>query len=397
MKNTKKAVLQLITLILAIALSSGSALSQLTFRGYLENRFFTTVLDNDFAFGHLKNSLRTGNYNRARIIAEKDVSEKSSITLAVDYFTYHGYMLQFLRDPGSDDANTPTTDGERISIDRAYMRLYFKRADVTIGKQLVFWGRSFLWSPFDVFNRINVLEPREEKAGINAFKIMVPTGDLSNFEAVYEVGDRIDNSRMGLRALFNWKGVEFAGTAIHNVSEYFKQDIVGLDFKTDLYVTFTGEIARYSEKPITAGLFETMDYYKIVLGADYSFNLGKMLLLMTEYYRDTGGAVDKDKYDFNRRLYGLSPFLGRDYLYTMAQLQYSDHLSFSLGSIFNLNDKGGLLMPGIRYSIFTDTEMTFGTYIPIADEGTEFNPPDILDPFNYSGNAIFYFWFKLFI
>ncbi|MCP4727573.1 MAG: hypothetical protein GY863_21215 [bacterium] len=398
MKFTKKILLLLFTLILSILITTGSALSQLTFRGYLENRFFTTVINNDFAPNHLENSLRTGNYNRARIIAEKDVSEQSSITLAVDYFTYHGYLLQFLRDPGAVSDSSPTSVGERISIDRAYMRLYFKRADVTIGKQLIFWGRSFLWSPFDVFNRVNFLEPREEKSGVNAVKVTIPTGDLSSIETVFEAGEMIKDSRAGIRMLFNWQRTDFAGTVLHNVTENFRQNIYGFDFKTDLLIlTLSGEFARYSEEPVISGAFTPVDYYKFVIGADYSFNFGKMLLLMAEYSRDTNGASNKNDYDYSRRILGRSPFLGKDYLYTMAQIQYSDHLSFSLSSIMNLNDKGSLLMPSIRYSIFKDTEFTLGTYIPIADKGTEFNPPDILDPGNYSGNAIIYVWFKLFI
>ncbi|MFC1492760.1 hypothetical protein ACFL6O_02275 [candidate division KSB1 bacterium] len=398
MNIMKKTVLVLLASIFCIILISGTAMSQLTFRGYLENRFFTTVLNNDFSPDNLENSLRTGNYNRARIIAEKDVSENSSLTLAVDYFTYHGYLLQFLRDPGAVSDSSPTTAGERISIDRAYMRLYFKRADVTIGKQLVFWGRSFLWSPFDVFNRINFLEPREEKSGVNAVKITIPTGDLSSIETVYEAGEKIKDSRAGVRMLFNWQRTDFAGTVIHNATENFRQDIIGFDFKTDLLIlTFSGEFARYSDNPVVSGAFVPVDYYKFVIGADYSFNFGKMLLLMAEYQRDTDGASNKNDYDYSRRIFGRSPFLGKDYLYTMAQIQYSDHLSFSLSSIVNLNDKGSLLMPSIRYSIFNDTEMTIGTYIPIADKGTEFNPPDILDPENYSGNAIIYVWFRLFI
>lgn len=396
MKN--KIIIFLSVFLISSSIQTESTIAQLTFRGYLENRFFTTVLNNDFAPDHLEKSLRPGNYTRARIISEKDVSEKSSITLAVDYFTYQGYLLQFLRDPGSESGSSPVFTDERISIDRAYMRLYFKRADVTIGKQLIFWGRSFLWSPFDVFNRINFLEPREEKSGISAVKVTIPTGNLSSIETVYEAGEKIKDSRAGIRMLFNWQRTDFAGTILHNAAENFRQDIIGFDFKTDLLVlTLSGEFARYSEKPVVDGAFDSVDYYKIVIGADYSFYFGKMLLLMGEYYRDTEGAADKNDYDYNRRVLGRSPFLGKDYLYTMAQLQYSEHLSFSLGSIINLNDRGSLLMPSMSYSIFTDTEMTLGTYIPIAEKGTEFNPPDILDPENYSGNAIIYFWIKLYI
>ncbi len=374
----------------AILLFAAEVQAQISFRGYLENRLFLTFLNNNFSPNKLDKNMRSGNFNRARVIMEKEVSERSSITVAVDYFTYHGMLMQTY-DSGSNDSNN-----EKISIDRAYIRLYFDRADVTIGKQLISWGRSFVWSPFDVYNRINVFEPREEKSGVNAFRITVPVGDLSNFEAVYEVNDKLDDSRFGLRSLWNVHNVEFALNAIHNPGQFFKQDIAGFEIKLDYGPGIWIEGARFNEESYGSVSFNDTDYYKWIFGFDYSHDFGKLLYFMTEYMIDTGGADNKDSYDFLRPAFGRSQFMAKNYLYSMLQLQYTDLLNASVSTIANLTDNGVMIMPSFGYLLFPDTQLTIGAYIPVAEKGTEFRPSTTIDLQGTSGSSTVFLWLKLF-
>lgn len=372
------------------------ALAQPQFRGYLENRLFITFLNNDFAASHLKNSMRFGDYNRARIIMSSAVSENSSLTLAVDYFTYHGYIQQQLRQTGTGGDSTATPIDQRIVVDRAYIRLYFSYADVTIGKQRISWGRSMLWSPFDVFNRVNFFEPQEEKFGINAFRITVPTGTISMIDVVFAPKDLLDKSSAGIRALWNWHGVEFAVTAIHYVHLLFRQNIYGFEWKGDKEVGIWFEGAYFNEKPSDSGIMLPANYFRWLVGLDYSFDVGNGLFIMAEYTHDESGEPDKTRYNYSHLFTGRRLLLARDYIYSSIQFRYSDLTSLSTTILANMNDRSVFFMPGISYLIFPDSELRLGMFLAVSKHETEFNPLPAKDPLNRLGNSVLYAWLKVY-
>jgi|GEM_PF-857014 len=372
------------------------AWAQPQFRGYLENRLFVTFLNNDFAASHLKNSMRFGDYNRARVIMSSAVSENSSLTLAVDHFTYHGYIIQQLRQTGTGGDSTATSIDQRIAVDRAYIRLYFSRVDVTIGKQRISWGRSMLWSPFDVFNRVNFFEPQEEKFGINAFRITIPTGTISMIDVVFAPEDRLDKSSAGIRALWNWHGVEFAVTAIHFVHPLFRQNIYGFEWKGDKEVGIWFEGAYFNEKPFDSVILLPANYFRWLIGLDYSFDVGNGLFIMAEYTHDESGEPDKTRYNYSHLFTGRRLLLARDYIYSSIQFRYSDLTSFSTTILSNMNDRSVFFMPGISYLIFPDSELRLGMFLAVTERGTEFNPLPAKDPLNRLGNSVLYAWLKVY-
>lgn len=364
--------------------------------GYFENRFFITIAENDVAFSHLKNSLNFGDYNRARIIMRHDVSANSSLTVAVDYFTYHGFLQQQVRQPGTGTDFTSTSDDQQFVVDRAYLRLYFRNADVTIGKQRISWGRSFIWSPFDVFNRVNFFEPQEEKLGVNAFRISIPFGPTSSLEGVFVPENKFDTSSGGTRLLWNWHGMEMAASAIHFATPRLRQNIYGVEWRGDAGVGYWFEGALYNENPAMLNLVVPDKYYRWVIGTDYSFNIKNGLLLTAEYSHNESGEPEQNRYNYNRIFTGTRPLLARDYLYGSASLNFSDLLSVSATVLANLNASGYYFMPSLQYQLFPDTDLRVGTFIPVADTSSEFNPSDAVDPFGTFGNSMVYAWFKVY-
>lgn len=394
-QSRKRSTLTGFTVVI-LFLTAQVATAQPRFRGYLENRFFATFINNDFALSHLKRSVRTGDYNRARVIMEHSVSDNSSLTIAVDYFTYHGYLQQQLRQPGSGSDPTSASSDQRVVIDRVYMRLTFTHADITIGKQRISWGRSLLWSPLDVFNRVNFFEPQEEKFGINALRVQVPLGITSSIEGVYAPDDKPDNSSSGIRLLWNWAGTEYALTTIHFANPLLRQNIFGFEFKTDKFLGIWFEGAHFNENRFRIPENISASYFRWLIGLDYSFNVRNGLLIMTEYTHDESGEPHKNRYDYSALFTGQRSLLARDYLFSSLQLRYSELTSWSAAFLSNVNDGSLLAMPQYNRLIFEDTELTLGMYIALADKGTEFNPKPESDPANAFGNATFYAWIRLY-
>ncbi len=373
-----------------------TAAAQPQFSGFLENRFFITISDNDVALSHLEETLRFGDFNRARTVMTHQVSDNSSLTVALDYFTYHGFLQQQFRQPVTGTDPTASSEDQRIVVDRAYLRLYFSDVDLTIGKQRISWGRSLLWSPFDVFNRVNFFEPQEEKFGVIAFRVTIPLGNTGSLEGAYVPENRFDTSSGGMRLLWNWKGIEFTASALHFANPLIKQNIFGLDWKGDAKVGLWFEGAIFNEKPFAPAVITPREYFRWLLGTDYSFAIKNGLLIMAEYSHDESGVAEKRTYNYDLLFAGIRPLLGRDYLYGSTVLQYSDLLSGTVAVLANLNDSGILIMPSVQYLIFPDTELRIGAFISAADTGTEFNPSEEVDPVGAFGNSTVYTWLRLY-
>ncbi|MFC1476994.1 hypothetical protein ACFL6L_00850 [candidate division KSB1 bacterium] len=395
--SSAHASLYMITFAL-ILLLTGTAFPQLQFKGYLENRMFITFIDNNFNPADYKESIRWGDFNRGRLEMSADVSDNSYINLTVDHYTYHGYLLQLLRQPGSGNNPVTAAEDQKIQVDRAYIKLYFDKADVTLGKQRISWGQSLLWSPFDVFKRVNFLEPQEEKPGVNALRVTVPLGVTSSFTGVFAPEATADESRAGARFIWNLSGSEFAVTGIHNVINTISQNIYGFSVKTDMVLGLWFEGAYFKEKPLPGRTGMPADYYRWLTGADYSLNLNSMkLLISAEYTHDESGEPHRERYNYFNAIMRGRTLLARDYVYGSAQLMYSDHTSFSTTVLSNINDRGIMFMPAVRHSLFPNTEMTIGMYAALAEAGDEFEPLPVNDPFNYIGNGVIYCWLRLYI
>jgi len=59
--------------------------------------------------------------------------------------------------------NPGQQDSTYTKLDRAYVDFNFPRFDITLGKQHIATGVSYLWAPLDVYNRVNIFNPAEEK------------------------------------------------------------------------------------------------------------------------------------------------------------------------------------------------------------------------------------------
>jgi hypothetical protein len=254
-----------------------------------------------------------------------------------------------------------------------------------------------LWSPFDVFNRVSIFEPQEEKSGVTAIRVTVPTGITGSIEGVFSPETTAEESRAGLRILWNRFGSEFTVNTIHNVVNTYAQNITGAGIKTDLIIGLWAEGAHFSEKPLPGNTGINSDYFRFNAGIDYSFDFGKRLFVSMEYMHDESGESDKSKYDYISALTKGRSLLGSDYIYGMGQLTLSEFTTLSAGVMANMNDGGVLLMPGLSHSLFPNTELRLGVYVAAAKEGTEFNPSAVMDPLNYAGNTVLYCWFKLFL
>jgi hypothetical protein len=330
--------------------------------GYFENRFF--LVDNlDVKWENFKDKFSLGDYNRLRLQMKASPSKKVTVNAAVDFFSFHGFITG---PPGTySEPGDPTAGGERVKIDldRAYIDLYFKKCDFTIGKQRIAMGVSYLWAPLDIFNRINIMEPKEEKPGANAFKIYVPLGPASGLTGVFSPDNNFSSSKAGFRAQTQVSGIDTAATFIRSGAK--ETSIYGLDFRGENFIGWW----------IEAGYFASPGQKdkKIVLGFDYTFPIKNGLYWLNEFYYDSSGEKESSNYDYELLVSGDRFTLGQKYFFSMLRYGFTQFISASFSYIGNWGDGSYILNPMIQYEISQDVLVFAGFYFPLGKKEREFN------------------------
>ena len=359
--------------LLFILLSCLSTLrADLDIFGYYENRFFILTKGN-LSLREISERFSLGDYNRLRLQFKSSVSKNISLNLAIDFYTFHG----IIKGPLGVYENNTQPDSTQTTLDRAYIDLYFPKFDVTIGKQRVAIGVSHLWAPLDLFNRVNIFEPREEKPGVNAFKIYIPLGQASSITGIFSPEENFKSSKSGIRAQTHHKGVDMALNLIYYGMK--KQTIYGIDLRGENIVGWWIE-GGYFSSPLENNL-------KIVIGFDYTFSYKKGIFWMNEFFYDESGEKDEALYNYNKLLEGDRFTLGQKYYMSSLSYSFTDFLSASITYIGNWTDGSYIISPGLQYEVAQNVSLRTGLFFLMGKKGGEFN--------REGANDILFIWLKI--
>jgi len=342
--------------------------------GYFENRFF--LLDDPYAAGEnlaLADRYKLGDYNRLRLNFQASPSEKVSVNMAVDFFSFHGIIQSPLGTyKGTGDTSTSQTN-VLLNLDRAYVDLYFKKCDVSIGKQRLAVGVSYIWAPLDIFNRVNIFEPKEEKPGANAIKIYIPLGSSSSLTGIFSPENDFRTSRSAVRAKTQLWKIDTALTFIHSGTT--RTSIYGLDLRGENFIGWWLEAGYFvALDPDAVGYNVYNRDIKLVLGFDYTFSVKNGLYWLTEFYYDSTGEKNPGRYNYSLVLSGERFTLGRIYFFSMLRYHFNGFLSAAFSYIGNLGKGDGsfILNPFIQYEISQNITASTGLYIPCGHKEGEF-------------------------
>ncbi|MFO7657117.1 MAG: hypothetical protein R6W78_08620 [Bacteroidales bacterium] len=219
---------------------------------WFPNQSFSVKLElrNRFMYGDQIKSDLTGDYLKS---IEKD---KGVADLSVNLFSGKSYVFNNM-------------------IDRAYV-LYSKgKFDVTIGRQRINWGQTFVWNPNDIFNTYSFFDfDYEERPGSDAVRLQYYPGMTS----VAELAAKADSAgNLTVAGLYR---INKFGYDIQVLSGVLNSEdvMMGLGWSGNIKnVAFRGEMSYfhpYKNFSDTSGLFF------VSTGFDYSF--GNSLFLQIE-------------------------------------------------------------------------------------------------------------------
>lgn len=357
-----------ISVILLLITNTTSAV-EIDFSGYLENRIYLQEFEDTPL-----TELNAATLIRARIHLEANPSENSYCKLTWNGDSYYGNFRKLYQKE------------YEYTLDRAYFELYYPQFDLTIGKQRVAWGVSYLWMPLDYFNQINMLEPEEELAGINAIRLYFPLpnihilGIMTGVTAVISPKDSLNTSQYGIRLDHTISGTDLSLSGFYDGK--LDKTIVGADIRSEWHVGFWSEVA-YNQ-------IDDSSFWKEVVGMDYTIDYKRGIYVLAEYYHDESGKSDPKNYNFMEIVRGHRVTLAKNYLYGICRYPFTDYQSISLSTIYNLDDDSYLLIPEYNWNMMQNLDLTMGSYVLSGNEDGEFNMQQLL-----VGERAYFLWLTM--
>jgi hypothetical protein len=281
---------------------------------------------------------------------------------------------------------------ETFTLDRALIKLYFKYVDIYVGRQMVAWGTGYAFNPTDMWNQKNPLDVSAPKVGVNALRLEIPLGDLSNLNFVGVPGPDIKSSSAGIRWKTNIKGWDASLSfsrymnADRRIIRYMNADrrILSLPEKLVGGADFTGQIGEvgvWSEAAVVNFKYTEMEtyesdstYLQLDAGVDYTFENG--LYVMAEYYHNGLGETHHSRYqpfDIFYQYMGDMAGLAKNYLMLGTRRNLLDKYDVSLFILTNIDDASAVFLPSVDYYFSDDVSINIGANLAAGEkEYTEF-------------------------
>jgi hypothetical protein len=249
------------------------------------------------------------------------------------------------------------------NLDRAYVKEAARGFDLYVGRQAVAWGTAKVINPTDVVApfRFDELD-REERVGVDAVRLRVPTGELSEIDTGYVAGRDFlpQNSAFWAREKWYVLGADVSASLID-----FRQNLLaGIDAARSV----GGAGAWFEAAYVFAGLFgsnQRDDYLRGSLGADYNFNDRAYGYL--EYHYNGAGADNPADYLSLRShtafILGTDFLVGTQYLTPGLTYQLTPLLSLGGQSIFNLLDGSAFVSGQVEYNILQNAYLSLGVLL----------------------------------
>ncbi len=270
----------------------------------------------------------------------------------------------------------------RHEIDRAFAALHLGRAELTVGRQAVGWGRGVLFGAVDLFAPFTPLEAdREWRRGVDAVRADLRLGRGLSLDAVAAGGASPEESAVAARLrgftgdvdgelIAGWRGRDWMLGATSSAA------IGGAELH------FEGAVFR-SPYPLPAGgqLGSDRIALKGVAGASTRLAAGNGILLLAEYHYSGFGAPDASQIPsllldprFVARLArGDMQILGRHAIALVASSEISQELTLSATCIATPWDGSGVCAPAAQYSPGSNVLVSASLYLPFGarPEGLE--------------------------
>ena len=240
-------------------------------------------------------------------------------------------------------------------IDRLYFDYTYKKIQLTIGRQRVNWGRTFIWNPNDLFNSYSFFDfDYEEKPGSDAVRLQYYPTFSSKFDVVAKLNS---DKKITTAGLYQFNKIN---TDFQVIIGYFNEEdfVVGGGFSGSLFNGgLRGEISYFRSN---SNFVDTLGDVVASLAYDYTFK-NSLMLQVEGLYNGFGKASG----DFNLSQFyymQLSPkSLSITEFSYVVQVSYPVNplLNIRFSAMYNPNNNSAYFGPSFEYSLKENLELSF--------------------------------------
>ncbi len=266
-----------------------------------------------------------------------------------------------------------TTFAWRHEIDRASAAFHLPRAELTVGRQAVGWGRGVLFGAVDLFAPFSPLEAdREWRRGVDAARAEVRLSDRFSVDAVAALGESLGTSALAARVrgyagdvdgelVAGWRGRDLLAGATTSAA------VGGAELHGEL-------CAFFARDPLPGGGAWGNERLapKAVLGGSHRIPVGRGLVGFAEYhYSGFGARSARDIVPllagraFGERLArGDTQLLGRHAVALLGTLELTNELATQALVLVSPSDGSGVLAPAATYTLSDAASVNATLYVP---------------------------------
>ncbi|MBU0671693.1 MAG: hypothetical protein KJ732_01550 [Candidatus Margulisbacteria bacterium] len=317
-----------------------------------------------------------GDLSRLRLRLDAKIADNVNLHLEPEY----DFLIK------SDNLPISSVSGlDQLTWDRAYLKLAFPLADITVGQQRIAWGAGYLWNPTDVFNpfTLSFAVDEDEESEPQAVRVEVPMGEAGGLDTYVETNKAWLSAAKGIRFHSNLGLYDFSLSYVDRGAGAFQ---LGADTTGELFgLGVRSEVALIS--PAAANR-----YIQSVLGGNYTFENGWGLDM--EYYFNGLGVKNKDNYDWTNLLAGNISQLGMDYFYFAAYKALDEITNIRFSLLLNADDLSRIYYPTFSRNIFQNFDLSLEAMLTGGDTGSEFKPTLTQDTTGLMGSNLILLRFR---
>jgi hypothetical protein len=241
------------------------------------------------------------------------------------------------------------------SIDRLWIDYSKNKWQLTIGRQRINWGQTFVWNPNDIFNTYNYLDfDYAEKPGSDALRIQYYTSETNKIELVVKADSAGKAAVAGLYRFNRWN--------------YDFQFISGVTTTDDIVIGsgwagqlakggFRGEISYFTPKK---QFLQTDGTLTASMGWDYMFKNSLFLQFECLYNGNKPDSSGFNIFESNAfKISAKNPFLNDFSYFASVGYPITPLLNGSLAAIANPYNKVYIIIPSLDYNVLQNLDLSF--------------------------------------
>ena len=263
-------------------------------------------------------------------------------------------------------------------IDRLQLNWNHNNFDITLGRQRINWGKSFVWSPNDLFNNFAFLDfDYEERPGSDAVSFVWAYDFASDIQFAYKPANETKDLVFGGLWRTNIESISYDVQFI--IGSYRQDFLLGGGWEGYLKnAGFSGEFLVFNP-------FENNAVLSFSSGIDYQFSDGPYVRFEGLY----NGSYSNATVNGGNLFLPPSPknlFPSRQAVYLTSSFTVTPLVQAGLGVLSSLDAKLHAFLPQISYSVSQNTDFLIISQVFSSDlfDGFESQKQTVFFRFKWS-------------